>query len=431
MNGGGTQHVATVTLPAGLDVSLVSSPAPTTPLSVGLPATRQRKYNFSFREKELLVSLIERHGGVVESRTGDGVTIEQKVAAWADVQQRFNQMNGPAQERSVTELKKCYWNLKQKTKKALDAGREAAATGGSTKIDRVLWRIAQLAPEQFEGLLDLHCEVVDAVPEFESKAPNIGDKWDIAGQLSIKQDSVDLSDLEASNASRADSPERSRSAPSPSNEMEVYPVIPSDYLAVEMRSTSPQQQQTQQTPQQNQQTQQQAQQQNQHQQQAQHQPLPPQPSMVPTSQQAAHLATLAEQWRAAAGLWTPPGLPELHRLVNGGGAAHSQAAAAAAAALGQGLSALATSRPRPVPSVPEPAGAERRGTKRPAGDPETAELELRRLEHEYKMRLMRQEAEQMEARHALQMQVLEQQRAFWSEALARVRRGEPTMPFGM
>ena len=106
MNGAVTQHVATVTLPAGLDVSLVSSPAaaPVTPVT---PATRARKYNFSFREKELLVSLIERHGGVVESRTGDGVTIEQKVAAWADVQQRFNHMNGPAQERSVTELKKC------------------------------------------------------------------------------------------------------------------------------------------------------------------------------------------------------------------------------------------------------------------------------------------------------------------------------------
>ena len=162
--GGGAQHVATVTLPAGLDVSLVGSPAATVGVT---PVTRQRKYNFSFREKELLVTLIERHGGVVESRTGDGVTIEQKVAAWADVQARFNQMNGAAQERSVTELKKCYWNLKQKTKKALDAGREASAAGGSAKIDRVLWRIAQLAPEQFEGLLDLHCEVVDAAPEAE------------------------------------------------------------------------------------------------------------------------------------------------------------------------------------------------------------------------------------------------------------------------
>ena len=182
MNGNATQHVATVTLPAGLDVSLVSSPAPAPATPAITPATRQRKYTFSFREKELPVSLIERHGGVVESRTGDGVTIEQKVAAWADVQQRFNQMNGQAQERSVTELKKCYWNLKQKTKKALDAGREATAAGaGSTKIDRVLWRIAQLAPEQFEGLLDIHCEVVDAVPEFESKGETMSSLHPLRG----------------------------------------------------------------------------------------------------------------------------------------------------------------------------------------------------------------------------------------------------------
>ena len=154
MNGSGAPHLG-MSLPSGLDVSLVGVGSGD-PRSV---AQRQRKYNFSFKEKELLVSLIERHGGVVESRTGDGVTIEQKVAAWADIQQRFNDTNDSALERSVTELKKCYWNLKQKTKKALDAAREA---GGSSPVDRVLWRIAQLAPEQFEGLLDLHCEIVDA-----------------------------------------------------------------------------------------------------------------------------------------------------------------------------------------------------------------------------------------------------------------------------
>ena len=156
MNGGSAAHLAAMSLPSGLDVSLVGGGSGGDLRSI---SQRQRKYNFSFKEKELLVSLIERHGGVVESRTGDGVTIEQKVAAWADIQQRFNDMNDSALERSVTELKKCYWNLKQKTKKALDAAREA---GGTSQVDRVLWRIAQLAPEQFEGFLDMHCELVDA-----------------------------------------------------------------------------------------------------------------------------------------------------------------------------------------------------------------------------------------------------------------------------
>ena len=158
MNGGSAAHLAAaMSLPSGLDVSLVGGGSGGENLrSLG---QRQRKYNFSFKEKELLVSLIERHGDVVESRTGVGVTIEQKVAAWADIQQRFNDMNDSALERSVTELKKCYWNLKQKTKKALDTAREA---GGTSQVDRVLWRIAQLAPEQFEGLLDVHCELVDA-----------------------------------------------------------------------------------------------------------------------------------------------------------------------------------------------------------------------------------------------------------------------------
>ena len=178
--------------------------------------------------------------------------------------------------------------------------------------------------------------------------------------------------------------------------MDVFPVIPSDYLSVEMSSPSPQ---TQTKP-------------------------PPVPGLVPTSQQAAQMASLAEQWRVAAGLWTPPGLPELHRLVNG----HSAGPGPAAAAIGQGLSALATARPRPVPIPPEPATAERRGTKRPPPESAESSLEMRRLEHEYKMRLLRQEAEFLETRHALQMQVLEQQRAFWSEALARSRRGETVLP---
>ncbi|XP_037087877.1 uncharacterized protein LOC119108410 [Pollicipes pollicipes] len=299
MNVGTPQRVTTVTLPAGLDVTGGGGSACVGAMNVGTPqrvtlpagldvslvgsadlrqgAARQRKYNFSFKEKDLLVTLIERHGDVVESRTGDGVTIEQKVAAWTDIQARFNEQNGAALERSVTELKKCYWNLKQKTKKALDAGREAGATA---RVDRVLWRIAQLAPEQFEGLLDGHCEVVDAPPEHEYRA--------------LKQEAFEMSDWEASNTSRVESPGRSQtSAPSPPAELDMYP-IPSDYLSVELGAPpapAPSQQQPQPQP----------------------QPQPQrQPAIAPNS-----VASLAEQWRAAAGLWTPPGLPDLHRLVNG------------------------------------------------------------------------------------------------------------------
>lgn len=200
------QHAMPVSLPPGLDVSLVGggseppSHLTSTPSSqysgspcmvnglgammsapsslngtptngMAVSATRQRKYNFSFRDKDLLVTLIERHGDVVESRTGDGVTTEQKNAAWADIQARFNAQNDISLHRSVTELKKCYWNLKQKTKKALDAGREA---GGTARVDRVLWRIAQLAPEQFEALLGMQCEVVDTGTDGDVKGERPG-----------------------------------------------------------------------------------------------------------------------------------------------------------------------------------------------------------------------------------------------------------------
>ncbi|XP_037070307.1 uncharacterized protein LOC119091604 [Pollicipes pollicipes] len=254
MNGNVAHCVSTVSLPAGLDVSLVGGGD----LRQGggdlrqgggdlrqgggdlrqgggdlrQGAARQRKYNYSFKEKDLLVTLIERHGDVVESRTGDGVTSEQKVAAWTDIQARFNELNDSALERSITELKKCYWNLKQKTKKALDAGREA---GGTARVDRVLWRIAQLAPEQFEGLLDIHCEVVDAPPEHEAK-PQIGSE---AARPSLPTGSAlpeppDASDLETSAMSREESPGRWQgSQPSPPAELDMYP-IPSDYLSVEL-----------------------------------------------------------------------------------------------------------------------------------------------------------------------------------------------------
>lgn len=40
---------------------------------------------------------------------------------------------------------------------------------GVFQVHKVLWRIAQLAPEQFEGLLSLHCELVDTPYDPETK----------------------------------------------------------------------------------------------------------------------------------------------------------------------------------------------------------------------------------------------------------------------
>ena len=140
-----------------------------------------------------------------------------------------------------------------------------------------------------------------------------------------------------------------------------------------------------------------------------------------------------DAWRPPGGLWVrpvgpPASLPELHRLANGHGLVTSA---------GSGISGGVGEEERLADRLEDimngsGGGPERRGAKRPleSGEESDAAMELRRLEHECKMRLLRREAECMAARHALEMQVLEQQREFWSEALKKTRRGA-TMPFGL
>ena len=138
-------------------------------------------------------------------------------------------------------------------------------------------------------------------------------------------------------------------------------------------------------------------------------------------------APFGDTWRPPGGLWVrpvgpPAALPDLHRLANGHGLATSTASGGGDGAEErlEGLTNGAS------------AGPERRGAKRPLEPPDESEaaLELRRLEHECRMRLLRREAECMAVRHALEMQVLEQQREFWNEALKKTRRSA-TRSFGL
>lgn len=333
-----SREFALLSLPSGLDVSVVG----------GLPSgvltsaeqrqqtSRHRKYNFSFREKDLLVGLIEEYGDVVESRV---VTIEHKVRAWCDIQRRFNEQNGGAQPRSVSELKKCYWNLKQKTKKALEAERDSVTP---VRVDRVLWRIAQLAPEQFEGLLDMHCEVVDVVPETD---------------VTAKEGNPDTGESEVSRLEYPlQSLESGRNTP-PSDQ--VLP-NPSDFLSVE----------------------------------------------ISDSGSKKSTESRSEEWLRSLASVIPP----LHPLTG---------------SLSSVLKDRLGDHPTSADSLTNGASKVRSG-KRVACDSEGSEnpQELRKTEHEFRMRLLRQEAEFMEAKHRLEMEVLEHQRVFWREALKRARCNE-------
>lgn len=241
-----------------------------------------------------------------------------------------------------------------------------------------------------------------------------------------------MSDMEASNMSRAESPPTDTGDDnSPPADLDMYP-IPTDFCAVELGSATsqtppssvpppplPQQQLQHLQEQYRKQTQAAAQQQHNMMQQ-QHEGKMQQLLQQQQRQQQAAAASFAERWCAAL-QWTsqasrpPAALPDLHRLVNG----HAGGVGGVG---GVATSVAAALRPPEAAEPPPAAAAERRGVKRPAAAPAAdCELELRRVEHEYKMRLLKREAEFLEARHRLEMQVLQQQSQFWGEALHRSR----------
>ncbi|KAG0442856.1 hypothetical protein HPB47_015546, partial [Ixodes persulcatus] len=126
--------------------------------------TRNRAPNFTEREKDALLDLVEEFKNIVESKTTDKITTKTKNRVWDRITLKFNAVMGARRE--AHQLKKCYENIKKKARKDLAANRQAVrATGGGpcpTPLSRTTERLTSFIGPLLEPLAN--CFDSDAVP---------------------------------------------------------------------------------------------------------------------------------------------------------------------------------------------------------------------------------------------------------------------------
>ncbi|KAG0413007.1 hypothetical protein HPB47_009843 [Ixodes persulcatus] len=105
--------------------------------------TRNRAPNFTEREKDALLDLVEEFKNIVESKTTDKIITKTKNRVWDRITLKFNAVMGARRE--AHQLKKCYETIKKKARKDLAANRLAVrATGGGpcpTPLSRTTERL--------------------------------------------------------------------------------------------------------------------------------------------------------------------------------------------------------------------------------------------------------------------------------------------------
>lgn len=92
---------------------------------------RPRGANFSAREKNILLNIINSFKNIIECKKSDAVTWKEKEQQWQEITMQFNAENGDLMPRSIDSLKKCYNNMKRNTR--IDAAKdlqEMRRTGG-------------------------------------------------------------------------------------------------------------------------------------------------------------------------------------------------------------------------------------------------------------------------------------------------------------
>lgn len=115
----------------------------------------KRAANFSIKEIEFLIQLIENKKGTIECKKSDRTTAEDKVRSWKEVEADFNAEFDSF--RSFKTLKTKYENLKKSAKKNFAKDKqESYKTGGGpkpasnvTSIDEEILQIVQ--EEQIAG----------------------------------------------------------------------------------------------------------------------------------------------------------------------------------------------------------------------------------------------------------------------------------------
>lgn len=81
-------------------------------------AKRKRDPTFGASEKLTLISLVEQHFDIVESKKTDAVSMRQKAEEWRKLAETFNATSS-IHPREPIVLKNCWENLKKKAKQEL------------------------------------------------------------------------------------------------------------------------------------------------------------------------------------------------------------------------------------------------------------------------------------------------------------------------
>lgn len=120
------------------------------------PKKRERGSNFSNKEIELLIKIIQEYKNIIECKKTDVTTWREKDAAWENVAKAFNSISGEA-FRSKKTLKAKYEDIKKNIKKKLAHNRmEQFKTGGGEPEIRPLTGIEEnillMLPSSIEGL---------------------------------------------------------------------------------------------------------------------------------------------------------------------------------------------------------------------------------------------------------------------------------------
>lgn len=96
---------------------------------------RIRQANFSPKEEEILLKIIEEKRHTIENKKTDAVTWEQKSKTWDEVGELFEALSGT--KRPVKNLRDKYENMKKKIKKELaNEKKEIFLTGGGSRPAR-------------------------------------------------------------------------------------------------------------------------------------------------------------------------------------------------------------------------------------------------------------------------------------------------------
>lgn len=120
------------------------------------PKKRERSSNFSNKEIELLISIIQDFKTIIECKKTDATTWREKDAAWENVAKAFNSSSGEV-FRSKKTLKAKYEDIKKNIKKKLAHNKmEQFKTGGGKPDIRSLTGIEEtilsILPSSIEGL---------------------------------------------------------------------------------------------------------------------------------------------------------------------------------------------------------------------------------------------------------------------------------------